>query len=44
MFGEFLLSKYNIDPQIFDNGFYATEDMFNVPTENANTIYPVLHP
>ena len=37
------ISKYNIDPQIFDNGFYATEDMFNVPTENANTIYPVLY-
>ncbi len=35
--------KYKIDPRTFDDGFAATTEMFDVPTETASSPIPILY-
>ena len=37
------IKKYNIEPEAIDEGFDATESVFNIPTENAVTPIAVLY-
>ena len=38
-----LMSRYRVDPQPFDDGFDATLDMFDAPTETATNPIPMLY-
>lgn len=38
-----LMSRYKVDPQPFDEGFDATLDMFDAPTETAKNPIPMLY-
>jgi len=38
-----LVSKYKMDPEAFDQGFAATQDMFDAPTETAKNPIPMLY-
>ena len=38
-----LMSRYKVDPQPFDDGFDATLDMFDAPTETATNPIPMLY-
>jgi len=38
-----LISKYDMDPKDFDEGFAATQEMFDAPTETATNPIPMLY-
>ncbi len=38
-----LISKYDMDPKDFDEGFPATQEMFDAPTETATDAIPMLY-
>lgn len=38
-----LVAKYQMDPVLFDDGFDATQDMFDAPTETATDPIPMLY-
>ena len=38
-----LVSKYKMDPEEFSNGFVATQEMFDSPTETAKNPIPMLY-
>lgn len=38
-----LVAKYQMDPVMFDEGFDATQDMFDAPTETATDPIPMLY-
>ena len=38
-----LISKYEMDPKDFDEGFEATQEMFDAPTETATDAIPMLY-
>ncbi|MGM9984644.1 MAG: ATP-binding protein [Fibrobacter intestinalis] len=38
-----LMGRYKVDPQPFDDGFDATLDMFDAPTETATNPIPMLY-
>ena len=38
-----LISKYDMDPKDFDEGFPATQEMFDAPTETATNPIPMLY-
>ncbi len=38
-----LVNKYEMNPAMFDEGFEASEEMFNVPTETATDAVPMLY-
>ena len=38
-----LLRRYKITPEMFDEGFDATQDMFDAPTETAKSPIPMLY-
>ncbi len=38
-----LVAKYKMDPVMFDEGFDATQDMFDAPTETATDPIPMLY-
>lgn len=38
-----LVKKFNMDPEAFNKGFEATQDMFDAPTETATDPIPMLY-
>jgi len=38
-----LMKKFKMDPGLFDEGFDATQEMFDAPTENATNPIPMLY-